>query len=296
MKLADIQIRDPFVVESEGTYYLFGSTDKDIWRSAGVGFDVWVGSAPGEFTDFEGPVPAFRPPADFWSRTNFWAPEVHRWRGQWYMFATFKPLEGCRGTAILSAEAVTGPYVPLSDTPVTPRDWECLDGTLYVDESQNPWMIFCHEWTQVGDGQVCAIRLAPDLSHSEGEPVLLFTASSAPWSAPLMGRAPGSYVTDGPYVVRTNGQFVILWSSFDATGAYCIGQATSQSSTLDGTWVQSDEPLFSGDGGHGMVFAAPDASLYLAIHTPNKTPDERAIFVPLTWSGDRLVAAGEIVR
>ena len=296
MKVADIQIRDPYVVNVDGVYYLFGSTDKDIWKAAGVGFDVWVGVKPGEFTDFNGPFPAFRPPVDFWSKTNFWAPEVHSWQGQWYMFATFLPEEGCRGTAILRSDAVTGPYLPLSDGPVTPRDWECLDGTLFIDYSGNPWMVFCHEWQQVGDGQVCAMRLADDLSHAVGEPVLLFTASSASWSAPLVGRAPGSYVTDGPYVVRTNGKLMLLWSSFDAAGAYCIGVATSESGTIDGPWIQSDEPLFSGDGGHGMVFTAPDGELYLAIHTPNGTPNERAIFVRLEWRDETLKTTGETIR
>lgn len=38
----------------------------------------------------------------------------------------------CRGTQILRADKPEGPFVPLSDGPVTPADWECLDGTLYV--------------------------------------------------------------------------------------------------------------------------------------------------------------------
>ena len=27
---------------------------------------------------------------------------------------------------------IRDPFVPLSDGPVTPADWECLDGTLYA--------------------------------------------------------------------------------------------------------------------------------------------------------------------
>ena len=49
------------------------------------------------------------------------------------MFASFKAAGVCRGTQILVADHPKGPFVPHSDGPVTPRDWECLDGTLYVD-------------------------------------------------------------------------------------------------------------------------------------------------------------------
>ncbi|MDR0568397.1 MAG: glycoside hydrolase, partial [Spirochaetaceae bacterium] len=79
MKCADIQIRDPFLLRDKDKWYLFGSTDKDIWRGPGVGFDVYISAEsdakPPE--EFAGPFPAFRPPPGFWSSANFWAPEVY---------------------------------------------------------------------------------------------------------------------------------------------------------------------------------------------------------------------------
>jgi hypothetical protein len=39
--------------------------------------------------------------------------------------------------------------------------------------------------------------------------------------------------------------------------------------------------LYSADGGHGMIFHSKEEVLYLAIHTPNKTPLERPLFVAL---------------
>lgn len=294
--LQQIQIRDPFVVVEGGKYYLFGSTDSDIWHGPGVGFDVYVSRHPHELTDYEGPFPAFRPPEGFFSEKNFWAPEVYPYAGAYYMFATFLPVTGCRGTAILRSSTLTGPYLPFSQGIVTPAQWECLDGTLYVDPDARPWMVFCHEWCQVGDGQICAIPLADDLSCAVGEPQLLFTASSAPWAVPLKGRAPGSYVTDGPYVVRIDsGKLLILWSSFGQTGDYCLGVATSVSGSLDGPWIQSERPLYESDGGHGMVFRDLNSNLWLAVHTPNKTPDEGAIFVGLRETEEGLETTGEII-
>ena len=292
-KLNQIQLRDPFVVCEDGTYYLFGSTDPDIWRAPGIGFDVYRGV--GQFHDFEGPFPAFRPPREFWSEKNFWAPEVRRHNGSYFMFATFKPVSGCRGTAVLRSDTIMGPYLPWSQGVVTPHDWECLDGTLYVDRGRQAWMVFCHEWSQIGDGQICALPLTDDLSAAAGEPFTLFSASQAEWAAPLRGRAPGSYVTDGPYVVRREDELFLLWSSFGEAGNYCIGVARSDSGELAGPWIQSARALFEADGGHGMVFRDLAGGLHLAIHTPNSTPDERPIFVGLLETAQGFALSGEIL-
>jgi GH43 family beta-xylosidase len=294
MHISDIQIRDPFVVLEDGTYYLFGSTDKDIWKGPAAGFDVYI--SEGGLTCFEGPFPAFRPPADFWSRTNFWAPEIHRYNGAYYMFATFKPHEGRRGTAILKSESgITGPYLPWSlnaagaPGPVTPVDWECLDGTFFVEQGE-PYMVFCHEWRQTGDGQICAIPLTADLRQAAYEaggnpgvwPRILFRASEAPWACELAGRPAGHYVTDGPFLYAgRDGALLMSWSSFGKDGNYCVGIARSEDGSLKGPWIQSGKPLYSADGGHGMIFRGKNGALYLAIHTPNKTPLERAVFVEL---------------
>ena len=294
-RLGDIQIRDPFVLRENGYTYLLGSTDPDIWRAPGVGFDIYRSN--GSLTDWEGPFPAFRPGSGFWSHKNFWAPELYRFQGAYYMFATFQPDEGRRGTAVLRGDTPLGPFTPWSDGPVTPREWESLDGTLFVDEAGAPWMVFCHEWQQVGDGEICAMPLTTDLRAAVGEPSLLFHASDAAWAKPLRGRPPGSYVTDGPFLYRmTTGTLLLLWSSFGETGNYCIGTAVSESGTLGGPWRQSDEPVYAADGGHGMVFTAADGKIYLSIHTPNRTPDERAIFVELREGDRSLTPTGQTIH
>jgi beta-xylosidase len=291
MRISDIHIRDPFVVSEKGMYYLFGSTDKNIWKGPGTGFDGYIGVPGAGLSEFRGPFPAFRPPKDFWSETNFWAPEVHRYRGAYYMFATFKPWRGRRGTAILkSGTGIAGPYAPWSlsgqgvSGPVTPAEWECLDGTFFV-EDEKPYLVFCHEWQQAVDGKVCAMPLSADLRRADGPASLLFRASEAPWAYELQGRPPGSYVTDGPFMHRTqDGALLMLWSSFGKEGNYCIGTARSTSGTLAGPWVQEEKPLYDADGGHGMIFRGQDGGLYLAIHTPNKTPFERPVFIAVTES------------
>jgi hypothetical protein len=293
--LREIQMRDPFVLREPDAYYLIGTTDPDIWQGPGVGFDAYRSVSPDDLAAWEGPFPAFRPPAGFWSSTNFWAPEVHRVDGSYYMFATFLPNRGRRGTAVLRAGAPAGPYVPWSDGPVTPPDWECLDGTLHMADDGTPWLVFCHEWLQAGDGRVCAVPLAADLRGAAGEPVVLFGASQAPWSAQLRGEPEGSYVTDGPFLFRDGaGGLSMLWSSYAADGRYCIGQARSGGGVL-GPWHQAERPIYAEDAGHGMLFAGPAGRTWLAIHSPNTSPDERPIFVEVDASGEWLAATGAVI-
>ena len=284
MKRTDINIRDPFVLVHEGAYYLYGTRGATCWGPAD-GFDVYVSR---DMEEWDGPFVCFHNDGSFWADRNYWAPEVYFYQGAFYMFASFKNPDVRRGTAVLKAESPLGPFVPHSDGCVTPRDWECLDGTLYVDKAGKPWMVFCHEWVQAGDGEVDAIPLTDDLSAPAGEPKLLFRASEAPWCK-VMHHSSGvdGCVTDGPFFWRTaDGTLLCLWASFSA-GGYTEGVAVSSNGEIDGTFTQV-ELLLMDDGGHGMVFRALDGQLYLTLHSPNAHLEERPFFHPITERDGRL--------
>jgi arabinan endo-1,5-alpha-L-arabinosidase len=295
MKLSEIPIRDPFIlpVPENHLYWLFGTTDKNVWSGPGTGFDCYRSH---DLQHWDGPIPAFRPGPSFWATTQFWAPEVHRWRDRFFMFATFNADGMCRGTQILASDRPEGPFELWSQGPVTPPDWHCLDGTLHADQSGHPWIVFCHEWAQVHNGAMYALRLASDLKQAVGQPVFLFNAAEAPWVRPLnvsnnqevAGAEPGAigskgedspllYVTDGPFLRRASGgSLLMLWSSFGTAG-YAIGLAHSNSGDVQGPWTQEAEPLWAGNGGHGMIFESFDGRRFLTFHQPNVTPNERAV-------------------
>ena len=242
-------------------------------------------------TDLENwsdPIPCFENDGTFWADRNYWAPEVHPWQGAFYMFASFKSDKRRRGTAILRADKPEGPFVPWSDGPVTPADWECLDGTFYADREGRPWIVFCHEWVQVGDGEIQAMPLTDDLRAPAGEPRLLFRASEAKWATPVQHSSGISgYVTDGPFLWRDQeGGLLCLWSSFSKTG-YTQGLALSESGEITGPFRQL-APLFSRDGGHGMLFRDKDGEVRLALHRPNEHLLERPVFLTVNGHKEKL--------
>ena len=234
----DIRIRDPFVVpiKEECMYYLYGTTDDIGEAEQATGFDAFKSS---NLQDWEGPIAVFRPEPGFWSDRDYWAPEVHCYQNRYYMFATFKSNGACRGTQILVANKPDGPFCVHSSEPLTPRDWECLDGTLFVDDDGTPWMVFCHEWLQVHDGEICAVQLNSDLTEALGKPVILFLASEAPWGKDYPNT--GDFVTDGPFLFRSStGELLMIWSSFGQQG-YAIGIARSSTGIISGPLYEYPE-------------------------------------------------------
>ena len=277
MKQNKIYIRDPFVLAENGVYYLYGTRSETAFSKTADGFDVYTS---GDLENWEGPFEVFRRPNDFWAIKHFWAPEVHVFQGKYYMFATFS--DGVRqGTATLFAEQPKGPFLPLSVRTLTPESWACLDGTLYVAKNGDPYLIFCHEWKQVQDGEICAVRLNNALDGTIGDPFLLFKASQGkPAVRPFLFR---NYVTDGPFCFRTeDGQLHLLWSSFGKRG-YVQMVAHSSNDDIDGVWSVDPVPLFDRDGGHGMIFDAYDGRRMLTLHSPNRTKHEHPAFFELTY-------------
>ena len=286
LTLKDIQIRDPYVYLEGDTYYMVGTTDQDCWKAPGVSFLCYQSR---DLIHFEEPVTIFMPSEGFWGTHNFWAPELHAYNGAYYLFASFKAEGRKRASAILKADNPLGPFLPWGEEQVTPKEWQCLDGTLFVDTDGKPYVVFCHEWVEPGGGTICARPLKKDLSGPDGEAVTLFHASEAPW-AMTMTHSSGivGHVTDCPFLYRGRDRMFMLWSSF-GEGGYAQGLCYSQSGTISGPFLQLPAPLYAGDGGHGMLFLDKVGRLFLSLHSPNKTPEERARFLPVRDDGERMV-------
>ena len=280
MKNSDINIRDPFVLEENGKYYMYGTRAAHFGVKVG-GVDVYVSSDLENWTE---PMECLDSERHGLNRGVNWAPEVHKYMGNYYMFVTFTQENGLRGTYILEAESPIGPFYPHSIGAVTPEEWECLDGTLYVDKKGEPYVVFCHEHTQIIDGTICYARLSDDLKSCVGEPVTLFAASECPWID--KHEESGHYVTDGPFMYRTkSGELLMIWSSF-IKEQYAELLVRFGGGELGTDFVHLP-PIIDDDGGHGMIFGS-EGKLVFTFHSPNATGAERPVFVEISDNGDSL--------
>ncbi len=274
------QLRDPCILLEDGVYYAYGTgwvcyknTSGDLegdWKNIGK-----VCTTPKDAIDC------------------YWAPEVYKYNGAFYMFTTYKSEKtGHRGCTVMRADKPEGPFVEISDGHVTPSDWDAIDGTLYIDEENTPWMVFVHEWTSTDDGigRMAAAKMSDDLTHFISEPIELFRADDPSWSR--------SGVTDGCWMYRCkSGELLMIWSTSDEHG-YCVGIARSDNGKVDGNWSHDDKLLYSKsmtgeyDGGHGIIFKDISGELYLSIHSPNNASagrKETPVFIAIREENGTLV-------
>ena len=197
MKKSDINIRDPFVLVENGKFYMNGTRAADFGCKV-KGFDVYISD---DLENWSNPVECFDSTKYDLNNEVNWAPEVHKYNGKYYMFATFTMDNGNRGTAVLVSDSPEGPFVPHSDGAVTPKDWMSLDGTLYVSKENKPYIVFCHEHVQILDGTICYAELTQDLKAIMGEIITLFSASEPSWADDF--EEGKHFITDGPFLYRT---------------------------------------------------------------------------------------------
>lgn len=273
MKKEQINVRDPFVIFDGGKYYMFGTRAKNFGVRTG-GFDVYVSD---DLENWSEPHECFDSAKYGLNGGANWAPEVHKYGGKYYMLATFVQNNGLRGTYSLISDNISGPFVPHSKGALTPDGMECLDGTLYVSRDGSPYLVFCHEHTEITDGAICYVPLSDTLDKSIGEPVVIFSASSCSLASPVKyAGEEGHYVTDGPFLYRSRSdELFMIWSTF-VKGNYAELVIKFKDGEL-GTEFEHAEPLILNDGGHGMLFS-DGKSLYFTYHTPNKTDFERPEF------------------
>lgn len=254
-----------------------------------------------DLKNWQGPEIIYTAPPDVWGDipiVSIWAPELHYYRGKYYLFLTFDTRNKLceqwsnwepngrvtRGVQVLVSDSPTGPFKAFQNHSTLPTDMMTLDGTLWVEDGI-PYMVYCHEWVQVTNGAIGYVRLKDDLSEIEGETKNLFRASQAPWSK--ISDRYGCNVTDGPYLyMGKTGKLYMTWTSGGYEG-YTCGIAISESGRLAGPWKQQAEPLYKNDGGHGMFFKTFEGKIMLILHSPNN-PNSRPVIMEMEDTGETL--------
>ena len=285
------RIRDPFVMVHGGEYWLY---EAKPWYG---GKEVFVRRSA-DLARWSPRKVAMKVPKSV-NPTAVWAPEVHKFGGKFWLFTsiTEKKGEGVRkmlpmgkiekpgnlaprGVWVFSSDSPKGPFKPVKTGPVPPPEWQTLDGTLYVEDG-TPYMVFCHEWCQTGNGTIEYAPLAPDFASFTAPPKRLLDARSA-----IPGAGP---VTDGPFFHRSakSGRLYLVWSNMVEGHGYCVLVRSSASGKIAGPWTK-DSLLFGRDGGHCMIFTDLEGRLRLALHQPNKAPFERMKLFDVEDDGENL--------
>jgi hypothetical protein len=298
LKLAGIPARDPSILADTDskTYSLYTSAETP---AAGV-----VVYQSKDLATWQGAMPVFQVPQGTWANPAQGAldPEVHAYRGRYYLFATLsnsdkvikQPPESwrvnsMRGVQVFASDSPKGPFAavsPSADGPYTPGGFVALDGTLYV-EGDLAYMVYIHDWTQQVDANIEAIRLKADLSAPLDEALYLYKGSDAPWLRlqTTTSRDPRYYVAGGPFLYRTrNKSLVMIWSA-PRNGKSTVTVARSVTGNVRGPWRQGST-LLTDDSAQGSIFRTFDGRLMMVVHQPAEGPQARARLVELEDIGN----------
>jgi len=211
-------------------------------------------------------------------QNDFWADEDYRslhgfyLNEKYYIIGAFSAVGHLRRMQALVADSPEGPFEPVSDDFLTPPAWQVMDGTLYRDKKGQLWLVFAHDWVEVYDGQICAIRVKEDLSTYIGNPMILFRGSDAPWGDDFMwssNEGGGAAMCPQPYRMK-DGSLIMLWQNSTPYG-YAIGVAKSETGEICGPWIQMEKPVYALDGAHGTLFNRFDGRLMMALYNPGRT-------------------------
>lgn len=298
--LDSIRLSDPFILPDSGSsmYYMTG-TGGMLWKSRDLKF--WDGPfrvAQIDSASWMGPSPMI------------WAAEIHRYQNKYYYFATFTnravkidtvgtDIIERRACHVLVSDKPDGPFVPMSDPTYLPASMPTLDGTLWI-ENGKPYLVYCYEWLQNGNGTIESIQLKADLSGTTGPSKLMFRAKDAPWNRQKNsdGTEGPNKVTDGPYLFKTGtGKLGMIWTSW-IHDVYTQGVAYSASGRLEGPWIHEPLPITPPNFGHGMLFYTLNGKLLMAVHS-HRSVNGRYIRMPRLFevdlSGDKLVVGNNYV-
>ena len=275
-----IPCRDPFIMLVGDTYYLYKSQMSELWQTDGndsknVNVLCYKSKDLENWCDVVTVLKGND--IDHAVKDMFWAPECHYYNGSFYLFTSvFSSLTNHRSISVYKSDSPEGPFTDITGGCITPKDWDAIDGTLYVDEQGVPYMVFVHEWTSFPsrNGAMSYARLSDDFTHFVTEPVDLFRAKDPQWAV--------KGVTDGPYMYRNDsGELMMIWSNFVQNG-YAIALAQSESGKIDGPWKHCAKPIYENgclsdlkyDGGHAMLFKDKNGEMRIAFHSPNHKSDD----------------------
>jgi beta-xylosidase len=289
-------LADPFVVEHEGTYYVYGTgpSGTEFETASSTDLVTWT------------PLSSALRGLPSWAFGNAWAPEVFQIGDQWVMYYT-AGTQSIRNPNDDHTQCITlavgdnpaGPFVDESDEPLVcqPELGGSIDATFFRDTDDTPYLI----WKN--DGNCCRIRtrfflqeLSEDGQELVGEPVELEgLINEKRWE---------DNVIEAPTLIERDGTYYMFFSGgFYASAAYAVGYATADE--LLGPYTDNPKnPILktkapAAGPGHQSIVADKDGDLWMAYHAwdaaaigPESGGQRRLWLDELEWGPEGPVVRG----
>lgn len=256
----NVQFGDPYVLFTQGTYYMYGTgggasqgfaaySSKDLvnWKKEG---QVYYANNKNGWSD----------PTLKWDGA-YWAPEVYEVHGKFYLFYSaqwkknpLNEMENFRiGAAV--ADKPTGPFIDLNNQPVFDPGYPTIDANMFLDSDGKFYLYYSRvaykhpvksevaTWAkkkgwfkEIEESWVYGVELKSDFSGVIGEPQLLLRPpvsmrdKQAEWeSRSVTSNEVNRRWTEGSVTFKKDGIYYMMYSANHFGGQnYAIGYATAK--------------------------------------------------------------------
>jgi beta-xylosidase len=249
-----VSIGDPYVLHDSGTrYYMYGT--------GGGAKDGFPAYSSNDLVNWKHEGQVFKGNTnDSWSIHSFWAPEVYKVKGKYYMFYSAqwkqnptKDLENFRiGVAV--ADKATGPFLDLQNKPLFDPGYPIIDANVFFNDDGKVYLYYsrcCYKhpvesevaawakqkgwYNEIEESWVYGIELKPDFSGTIGEAMLLLRPpvkmddKQAEWeSRSVTSKEVNRRWTEGSYTFKHKGKYYMMYSANHFGGEnYAVGYATA---------------------------------------------------------------------
>jgi xylan 1,4-beta-xylosidase len=279
--IKNLQFGDPYILVDNGTYYAYGTSSDD-------GIQVYKSS---DMVNWEGPCGVSNGFAlqkkDVWGDKWFWAPEVFKVNGKFYMYFSVE-----EHIAVATSDSPLGPFVQDVQKPML--ETKAIDNTLFIDNDGKKYLYF----VQFDAGNTCWVaELSDDLMTIKKETMKRCISQSQDWERST--KEPIGVVNEGPCILKHKGLYYLVYSANHyASQDYGVGFATATNPM--GPWTKyAGNPILKTKGeqygpGHCQFFTDVNGQLRMVYHThssklsvqPRKVYINPCQFTQIGTSGD----------
>jgi arabinan endo-1,5-alpha-L-arabinosidase len=272
-----VPLADPFILTYDNKYYAYGTSDPN-------GIVVYTSDDLKYWT--KEPDLALHKDGSYADR-RFWAPEVYRVNGRFYMYYSAD-----EHICVATSDSPSGPFRQDVHEPM--MNEKAIDNSLFIDDDGKAYLFF----VRFTDGNaIWVAELNDDLKTLKMETLHPCIHVSQDWEN-VMAR-----VNEGPFVVKHKGIYYMTYSANHyQSHDYGIGVATADN--IMGKWekyasnplLRKPEGLFG--AGHHCLFTDKNGQLRVAFHAhksdtaihPREMYITAAQFVPDTATGRDLLS------
>lgn len=258
-------IRDPFIILDNDTYYLTGTTPP-FWSGENNGVMLWKSDDLENWEEIGYVLPSTVAGKNDWFRDYWWAPEIHKKNGKFYITVNCRNEDiGVGQNPLLAvSDKIDGEYTIINPTdPYFTAEKQakgiCIgdhgnDGNLFTDDDGRTYLsTCCYQGLHI-----CEIDL--ETGKLIGDEILMVAQEKEGWDTK----------NEGPFVMKRNGIYYCFYSSF--TRSYEVGVAYAKD--IKGPWIKDDRnPIITPENidgivhsGHNCVFKDKDGRYLTSYH------------------------------